>query len=668
LSAVTVFKRLALAVCVLVVGVYGVLGVVSFLLSKDSVREAVKAEIRTATGLDPVLRGEVSVSLFPYGKVVLSDVALGEGDGEPPLQAARLAARLSFLPLLAGKIEIADLTLSAPRIVVLVDAQGRTNWAPLIASLTRAFSPQQRADEDAPSFSEIRIDGGTVVVRDDRSKIYEYVSDADLSLAWPAISRSFAITGSGRYRGEVMEIGVTLGNFAAALHGDRSALKIRIAGAPFKFAFDGAMATRPALKIEGATSADSASLRRALVWAGRKPLPGGGFERFTLKAQTNVLGGTVALSSVNLELDGNAAEGVLTFAADGRQTLQGTLAADTLDLTPYLSTIRLLGAPDREWSRALLDLDGLATADLDLRLSAAKVVIGSAELDRSAIATNLRAGKLGITVGEMRGFGGIIKGSVTLARTESGALFASRMQFENINLERCIAELFGIRRIEGRGNLTLTLEGSGPSVYAITRSLDGEASLTGTKGALTGLNVEQLLRRLERRPLSGGSEFRSGRTPFEALSVQVKIAKGIATVEDVSLRSGAVRLAMAGEASIPARDLDLKGLATLIVAGSSDRPAFELPFVVQGPWDDPLMLPDAQSLIQRSGAAAPLLDALRERNARSERPDQRTEPILPAAQPATAGAPTATEATAPQPDAETATPPAAQPAAEPAKD
>jgi AsmA protein len=41
---------------------------------------------------------------------------------------------------------------------------------------------------------------------------------------------------------------------------------------------------------------------------------------------------------------------------------------------------------------------------------------------------------------------------------------------------------------------------------------------------------------------------------------------------------------------------------------------FELPFVVQGPWDDPIMLPDAESLIRRSGAAAPLLDAVRDRN------------------------------------------------------
>ena len=38
---------------------------------------------------------------------------------------------------------------------------------------------------------------------------------------------------------------------------------------------------------------------------------------------------------------------------------------------------------------------------------------------------------------------------------------------------------------------------------------------------------------------------------------------------------------------------------------------FELPFIVQGSWDDPIMLPDPEALIQRSGAAAPLLNAVR---------------------------------------------------------
>jgi AsmA protein len=66
--------------------------------------------------------------------------------------------------------------------------------------------------------------------------------------------------------------------------------------------------------------------------------------------------------------------------------------------------------------------------------------------------------------------------------------------------------LFGIKRLEGKGDLAFVLEGTGRNVLALTRTLNGTAILSGRQGALTGINLEQLLRRLERRPLSGGSE------------------------------------------------------------------------------------------------------------------------------------------------------------------
>ena len=35
--------------------------------------------------------------------------------------------------------------------------------------------------------------------------------------------------------------------------------------------------------------------------------------------------------------------------------------------------------------------------------------------------------------------------------------------------------------------------------------------------------------------------------------------------------------------------------------------------MVQGPWDDPLIFPDPDSLIRRSPASAPLLDAVKDK-------------------------------------------------------
>jgi len=244
--------------------------------------------------------------------------------------------------------------------------------------------------------------------------------------------------------------------------------------------------------------------------------------------------------------------------------------------------------------------------------------MSNAKIGRTAIGANLRGGHLVVTVGEAQAYGGMIRGSLALANFEHGVDVKSRLQFTDVDLESCLGQLFGLRRLEGKGNISLNVEGGGDSVLGVTRTLNGTATLVGENGALAGLNVEQLLRRLERRPLSGGGEFRSGRTPYDKITVGLKIVTGTVTVEDLKIQGSAVKLLLAGSASIPQRELDLKGTAALMVAARPGVTPFELPFIVQGSWDDPIMLPDPEALIRRSGAAAPLLNVVRERSARDQ--------------------------------------------------
>lgn len=615
MTAASGFKRLGIGLAaVLAVGI-GLLAAMSLLISAEAAREAVKSEIRAVTGLDPVLRGTASVSLFPSGSVSFDNVALGDDRaGNKALAAERLTARLRFLPLLVGKVQVSDVTLVRPTITVILEPGGRSNWTPLAGTLAAALRPSANR---LSAFSEIRIDGGTIIVRDDSRGILERLTDVEGSLAWPSMFQSFGATGRFAWRGEPVDASIGITDFVAALDGKPSGVKLRLNGAPLKLAFEGHFSTRPTLKVEGTVAADSTSLREALRWTGQKQLPGGGFGRFALKAKTNLVGGTIALSGVNVELDGNAAEGVLTFATEGRQTLQGTLAAEELDLSPYVSTVRLLAGSEREWNVMPIALDGLTGVDLDLRISAAKVKISDAKVGRTAVAANLRGGKLTVTVGESQAFGGILKGSFDLAKSEAGADLKAQLQFTNVDLNNCLGALFGTKRLEGKGNLAFNIEGSGGSVLALTKTLNGSASLTGRQGAITGVNVEQLLRRLERRPLSGSGDFRSGRTPYEKLTINLSIVQGMITTNEARAEGPTVRLALAGTASIPTRDLELTGTANLVpTSGTDGSSGFELPFMVRGSWENPLMLLDTQSLLRRAPAAAPLLDAVRDRRAR----------------------------------------------------
>jgi AsmA protein len=604
-------KRLAIAAAAMVAVAFVTLIALSFLMPAAVVRDAVAKQIQAVTGLDPILRGDVSVSLFPSGTVTFHNVLLGDDrTGEPAVVTDELTARLRYFPLLAGRIEIADVTLVRPTITVTFSPDGLSNWSGLMETLARALAPNPGR---TASFSEIGINDGTIVVRDTEKGSIERLDNVEFQIAWPSISRSFGANGHLVWHGEPVEASLTLTDFLAALSGQRSGVKVRLAGAPLKLAFDGAASAQPTLKLEGTLGVDAPSLRDAMRWTGKSKVPFGGFGRFALRAQSTIGGGVVSLANVNVELDGNTAEGVLTLSSGDRRMVQGTLAADALDLTPYVTGMRLLAANERKWDQLPIALDGLADLNLDLRLSAASIKIATAQLGRTAVAANMRDGKLDVTIGESQAYGGVVKGAIGIASANGGVEAMTHVQFVDVDLESCLGQVFGIQKIAGHGNLMLNIDGSGDSVLALTNTLNGTASLTAHSGALVGLNVEQLLRRLERRPLSGNGDFRSGRTSFDQLVLNLAIDHGVVAVQDMHIDGPAVRLAVGGQASVPLRDLDLKGTATLISSATTTE--FELPFVVQGRWDDPIMLPDPQSLIRHSGAAAPLLDAVKGRTA-----------------------------------------------------
>src|SRR5438874_334547 len=606
-------KRLGMPIAALFgVTVLALIGT-SWFLNRDALRQAVEAQICEVTGLDLIVTGAIDVSVFPGSYVSFHNVGLkGGGTTDPALQVDVLTANLRLLPLLLRRFEIADVMMLRPHIRVIRDGSGESNWTPFVERIARTMRP---GAENQVSFSEIRIQDGVLKYEDAANHVSELLGDIDLSLAWPSISRSFAATGQFDWRNERVDGSISASDFVAMLSGDRSGLKARIVSAPLKLAFDGSVANRTSLMMEGTVTVDSLSLRNALRWVGQAPLGSGGFGRFALKARANVVGPSIALTNVNVELDGNAAEGVMTYANNGRQTLQATLAAGALDFTPYISTFRLLASGARDWNRQLFDLNSLSTTDLDMRLSAARVTVGSSKLGRTAFGANLRGGALALSVGEAQVYGGIAKGSFGIARSDAVADVKAQFQFTDVDLQACASELFGITRLSGRGNLNVSLVASGSSPFGLAQSLDGTVSLTGHDGAIAGFNVEQLLRRLERRPLSGGGNFRSGSTPYDNLTIALKFAEGVATAEDIRLEGPAARITMTGTASVPAREYDMKGVASLTSAANA-TPSFDLPFVVQGPWDDPLIFPDPESLIRRSPASAPLLDAVKDRKTR----------------------------------------------------
>ncbi|MCX7322820.1 MAG: AsmA family protein, partial [Hyphomicrobiales bacterium] len=134
----------------------------SWLLSRDALRHAVEAQIRNVTGLDFVVNGAVDISVFPGSYVSFHDVGLRNGGSiDPALSVDVLTANLRLLPLLLQRFEIADMVMLRPRIRVVREANGDSNWSPFIESIGQKTKP----GGELLSFSEIRIQDGQLDYR-----------------------------------------------------------------------------------------------------------------------------------------------------------------------------------------------------------------------------------------------------------------------------------------------------------------------------------------------------------------------------------------------------------------------------------------------------------------------------------------------------------------------
>jgi AsmA protein len=611
-------RRWAVGLLALFLFVAAVLVVLPHFVSEQEVRAAAVRSLKAATGVEPLIAGEARLTFIPQPAIRLGDVRL-DHRSRPGINAGSLQATVRLLPLLFGRVEIDSFTLEEPRLRLELGADGA-----YLAGLP--LRPPAGAPEETER-PKLRIVGGSVALGVADADQFETLSTVEASLAWSG--QSLAVTGSFHWRGVPTTIDFVITDTNSLGRGDRSGIRFRLDSEFLRVGFDGGLAFRNGIQANGSLSADSKSLRSALAWFSVAAPTRGGFGRFKLKAQAALTPAALALSGLAIELDGNRAEGGLTFKREnGRAILQSTLASEAADFTPYSGGFAVTGEDGRDWSREPIDIGALDDFDVDLRLSAARVVMRKTELATAAIATALKGGRFTFSIGEAQFYGGRLRGTAALGRGAAGPEIKIDANISDFDLQRGLGSLAGIQHLEGKGTLDLALEGSGPTVHAIARNLSGQATLTAGRGSLNGINVEEVLRRLDRAPLSAVADFRGGRTGYDRLLAKLRITRGKARLEEAQVDSPVVRVTLAGETSIADRELDLKGMASLLrpsAAGATWQP-FDLPFIVQGTWDRPALLPDAASLIQRSGAAAPLLDALRKRSARETPTRPRTGP------------------------------------------
>lgn len=121
---------LALLVVAVLAGVLAA-GAALLLFDPNSQKPRIEAAIGQATGRVLALRGPVRLGFGVPPRLIADDLSISNPAGASRAQMAtveRVEARVAIVPLLAGDVELADLTLVRPDVLLERDATGQANW------------------------------------------------------------------------------------------------------------------------------------------------------------------------------------------------------------------------------------------------------------------------------------------------------------------------------------------------------------------------------------------------------------------------------------------------------------------------------------------------------------------------------------------------------------
>ena len=155
---------LLLAICAVGLG----LGIIGWIFDPAALKPALTAAVEKATGRTLTVSGRIGLGVSMTPLVTLDDVALSNPPGfsRPDfIRAERVELRLAFAPLLERRIEILQVRVTRPDILLETSASGRPNWVfdrPFQLASSRAPTPAASSPRMLLTVHDIVLDNAHV--------------------------------------------------------------------------------------------------------------------------------------------------------------------------------------------------------------------------------------------------------------------------------------------------------------------------------------------------------------------------------------------------------------------------------------------------------------------------------------------------------------------------
>ena len=508
------------------------------IVNPNDYKGRIETAVRTSTGRDLSLSGNIHLAIFPSLALELGPASLGNPPGfsssQPFASLQRVSLGVRVLPLLHHQLDVGRVEIDGLDLRLLKNAQGQGNW-----SMPAAKTPPPISAKPGSQMTLGGIAG--VVIKNSRVSYEDMVAD---------------------------HVNVRIGHVATGVP------------VPVKWNVDLASGAgaRPIVLSGNATLEYDAKTARLSGLDAR-------IDDSALRGNAAVTNLSTGAMRFDLSIDQINLDRYLTPAS------KSSKAAGP----PAPPTAAAQGQQPTE-----LPTSALKTLQLSGKLTIGSARVYGMKLSQVDVGLTADGGVLHISPAAARLYGGTSTGDVTLDAHSPVPALHLKEDLANVDVQPLLMDFAKFNRFSGRGNVTLDVTAHGHTTAALTSSLDGHAAANLTNGAIQGIDlwsaINSAVELAQRHSMP--SQAAGNSTRFDVFKASADLANGVATTKDLDIASGNLHVTGQGTTNLVTSAVNYHVNANILKGPGAGGTLANVPLLISGTMKSPSVRPDTQALVK----------------------------------------------------------------------
>lgn len=442
--------------------------------------------VENATGRNLQIGGDLKFALSLVPTIIVEDVKFSNASwGSKPemMSLQKFELKVALLPLITGDIQVNQIILIDPEILLETNKEGTGNWAFFSNNKLKKTAGY---NDNIPSVvvNKIHIENATITYLDGMTGQHTNLVIAQITAESGGVDEPLSLLIEATYNALPISVTGHLGSFNQFTRNDRYPLDLAIEMSNAKLALNGQI-NKPMdgkeLNVE--MKFDVNSLAKLSILAGRD-LPD--FGPINLAGtisddKDNYLIKSLTLIAGNTDLSGDLTVNLATK----HPTITAILNANLIDLAELTGDKRKEKATKttRIFSSAPIPFDILKSINANVSVNAKQIKTTKMMLANTKITASLKDGLLVIKPFNSILAGGKLAGSIDLNASGKSAMLSTTISITGLEpnqLNALNGKLTGAKT-----DVNLNVKGNGNSVSHIMASLNGKLLVKVDKGVIT---------------------------------------------------------------------------------------------------------------------------------------------------------------------------------------